>query len=104
MEGQELITTIQKLIDSGALENIEQPGGQTLVVYSLLILLGGMVFKYIVLNGTVKRFFDLEERKVAVLEDIQAKVIGMQQDVQKERDKLHDILSMLKSGRRTDKV
>lgn len=104
MEGQEILTAVHKLIESGAFENIDKPGAQTAIIYSLLILLAGMVLKYIVLNGTIKRFFDLEETKVKYLASLNEKVVDLQKIVTEEHQKLTDVLRLLNAKRHSDKI
>lgn len=88
MEEQILLSALQKLIESGALDKLNQPGAQSAIIYALLILLAGMVLKYIVFNGLVKKFFDLEELKVKELQALNSRVIELQQDVKDERNRL----------------
>jgi len=102
MDEQLLLNAIQKLIDSGALEKLNQPGAQSAIIYALLILLAGMVLKYIVFNGTVKRFFDLEELKVKELQALNKKVIEIQEEIKEDHRSLKDIFGLLNARRDSD--
>ena len=102
-----IITAIQKLIESGALKNLDQPGVQSFLIYALLILLAVLSFRVVVINGWfkkgVERFFSLEEAKVKHLADLNEKIIGIQKQIEDEHDKLSDVLNMLHAQRKTDK-
>lgn len=102
-----IITAIQKLIESGALKNLDQPGAQTFLIYALLILLSVLSFKVIVINGWfkkgVERFFALEEAKVKHLADLNDKVVTVQKQIEEEHDKLSDVLNMLHAHREGDR-
>ena len=102
MDEQIILNVIQKLIDSGALDKLNQPGAQSAIIYALLILLAGMVLKYIVFNGTVKRFSDLEELKVKELQTLNKKVVEIQEDVKGEHQSLKDVLNLLHARRESD--
>lgn len=102
MEEQALILAIQKLMESGALEKMDQPGAQTFIIYALLIVLAVLSFRLFVINGSVKRFFELEERKVQLLHDLNTKVIDVQASVNKEHEKLGDVLRMLGNRRQPE--
>lgn len=106
MEQQAIITAIQKLIESGALKDLEQPGTKTLMIYALLILLAIFSFRIIVINGWMKkgieRFFALEEAKVKHLADLNEKVIIVQKQIKEEHAKLADVLHMLHARREGD--
>lgn len=92
MEEQAIIMAIQKLMESGAFEKLDQPGAQAFIIYALLILLAMFSFRVFVINGWLKRgiekFFVLEEKKLTALTDLNMKVIDLQQLVLKEHDKL----------------
>lgn len=102
-----IITAIQKLIESGAFKNLDQPGAQTLVIYALLVLLAIFAFRVIVINGWMKkgieRFFALEEAKVKHLSDLNEKVVVVQKQIEDEHDKLSDVLNMLHARRDSDR-
>jgi hypothetical protein len=102
MEEQILLSALQKLIESGALDKLNQPGAQSAIIYALLILLAGMVLKYIVFNGLVKKFFDLEELKVKELQALNSRVIELQQDVKDERNRLINVMNLLQARREGD--
>lgn len=102
MDEQLLLNTIQKLIDSGALEKMNQPGAQSAIIYALLILLAGMVLKYIVFNGMVKKFFDLEKLKVKELQTLNKKVLEIQGEVKEDHKSLKDIFGLLNARREHD--
>ena len=103
METQALITAIQKLIESGALDKLsKQPDAQSFLIYSLLIFIAVLSFRVFILNGSVKRFFELEEKKVQLLADLNTKVIDVQSSVNKEHEKLHDVLQLLGNRRRLE--
>ena len=102
MEEQALILAIQKLMESGALEKMDQPGAQTFIIYALLIVLAVLSFRLFVINGSVKRFFELEERKVQLLHDLNTKVIDVQASVNKEHEKLGDVLRLLGNRRQPE--
>ena len=102
MDEQALITALQKLIDSGALEKLDHPGAQSAIISALLIILAGMILKYVVLNGMVKRFFDLEELKVKELQALNQKVLEIQQEVREEHRSLKDIFNILHGKRASD--
>ena len=102
MEEQAIILAIQKLMESGALEKMDQPGAQTFIIYALLIVLAMFSFRLFVINGSVKRFFELEERKVQLLHDLNTKVIDVQASVNKEHEKLGDVLRMLDNRRQPE--
>lgn len=102
MEEQALILAIQKLMESGALEKMDQPGAQTFIIYALLIVLAMFSFRLFVINGSVKRFFELEERKVQLLHDLNTKVLDVQASVNKEHEKLGDVLRMLDNRRQPE--
>ena len=107
MEEQVIITAIQKLIESGALKNLDQPGAQTFLIYALLILLAVLSFRVVVINGWfkkgVERFFALEEAKVKHLADLNEKVVKVQSQIEEEHDKLSDVLNMLHARRDSDR-
>ena len=102
-----IITAIQKLIESGALKNLDQPGAQTFLIYALLILLAVLSFRVVVINGWFKkgteRFFALEEAKVKHLTDLNEKVVKVQNQIDDEHDKLSDVLKMLLARRDSDR-
>ena len=102
-----IITAIQKLIESGALKNLDQPGAQTFLIYALLILLAVLSFRVVVINGWFKkgteRFFALEEAKVKHLTDLNEKVVKVQNQIEDEHDKLSDVLNMLHARRDSDR-
>ena len=106
MEEQVIITTIQKLLESGALENVQEPGKQTLIIYGLLSLLIILAIRVFLINGWLKkgieRFFTLEEKKLLALVDLNTKVIDLQQLVIKQHEKLHDVLQMMHARRESD--
>ena len=102
MEEQAIILAIQKLMESGALEKMDQPGAQTFIIYALLIVLAMFSFRLLVINGSVKRFFELEERKVQLLHDLNTKVLDVQASVNKEHEKLGDVLRMLGNRRQPE--
>ena len=102
MEEQILLNALQKLIESGALDKLNQPGAQSAIIYALLILLAGMTLKYIVFNGMVKKFFDLEELKVKELQALNAKVVELQTDVRDERSRLINVMNLLQARREGD--
>jgi len=102
MDEQLLLNAIQKLIDSGALEKLNQPGAQSAIIYALLILLAGMVLKYIVFNATVKRIFDHEELKVKELQALNKKVIEIQEEIKEDHRSLKDIFGLLNARRDSD--
>ena len=103
---EQVILTIQKLIESGALKNLDQPGAQSFVIYALLIVLAMLSFRVFVVNGWLKkgleRFFSLEEKKLVALTDLNIKVIDLQHLVLKEHEKLHDVLQMMHARRESD--
>ena len=104
---EQVITTLQKLIESGALDNLDQPGAQTFVIYALLIILAILCFRIFIINGWIKkgieRFFTLEEQKVKHLADLNDKVVNVQQLINKEHDRLSDVMNMLSARRESDK-
>lgn len=106
MEEQAIILAIQKLMESGAFEKLDQPGAQAFLIYALLIVLAMLSFRVFVINGWLKRgiekFFTLEEKKLTALTDLSMKVIDLQQLVLKEHDKLHDILNLVHARRESD--
>ena len=67
MEEQAIILAIQKLIESGAFEKMDQPGAQAFLIYALLIVLAMLSFRVFVINGWFKkgieRFFCSKSRK-----------------------------------------
>ena len=95
MDEQLILKVLQQFIDSGALEKMNHPGAQSAIIYSLLILLAGMVLKYIVFNGMVKRFFDLEELKVKELQTLNKNVLEIQEEVRDDHKSLKDIFGLL---------
>ena len=99
MEEQALILAIQKLMESGAFEKLNQPGAQSFLIYALLIVLAMFSFRLFVINGSVKRFFELEEKKVQLLHDLNTKVLDVQTSVNKEHEKLGDVLRLLGNRR-----
>ena len=103
MDEQLILKVLQQFIDSGALEKMNQPGAQSAIIYALLILLAGMVLKYMVFNGIVKRFFDLEEAKVKHLSDLNDKVVVVQKQIEDEHERLIDVLHLLNARRETDR-
>lgn len=60
MEEQAIILAIQKLMESGAFEKLDQPGAQSFIIYALLIVLAMFSFRLFVINGSVKRFLRQE--------------------------------------------
>lgn len=107
MEEQAIIIAIQKLIESGALGKMDQPGAQAFLIYALLIVLAMLSFRVFVINGWFKkgieRFFALEEQKVKHLFDLNDKVVNVQQLINKEHDRLSDVMNMLSARRESDK-
>lgn len=99
MEEQAIILAIQKLMESGAFEKLDQPGAQSFIIYALLIVLAMFSFRLFVINGSVKRFFELEEKKVQLLHDLNTKVLDVQTSVNKEHEKLGDVLRLLGNRR-----
>ena len=99
MEEQAIILAIQKLMESGAFEKLNQPGAQSFLIYALLIVLAMFSFRLFVINGSVKRFFELEEKKVQLLHDLNTKVLDVQTSVNKEHEKLGDVLRLLGNRR-----
>ena len=102
MEEQAIILAIQKLMESGAFEKLDQPGAQTFLIYALLIVLAMLSFRLFVVNGSVKRFFELEEKKVQLLHDLNTKVFDVQASVNKEHEKLGDVLRLLGNRRQPE--
>ena len=106
MEEQAIILTIQKLIESGAFEKMAQPGAQAFLIYALLIVLAMLSFRVFVINGWVKkgieRFFLLEEQKVKHLSDLNDKVVLVQQLINKEHERLSDVMHLLGTQRAND--
>lgn len=105
---KELIIAIQKLIESGALDNLQQtPGTQTLIIYGLLILLATMSFRVFIINGWLKRgvekFFTLEERKLQKTEELVKCVLELQTEVKEEHRRLSDVMNMLHAQRKHDR-
>lgn len=107
MEEQAIILAIQKLIESGAFEKVDQPGAQAFLVYALLIVLAMLSFRMFVINGWIKkdieRFFALEETKVKHLADLNEKVVNVQQIINKEHERLSDVMDLLNARRKSDK-
>lgn len=105
MEEQTIITALQQLIESGALEKLDRPGAQTFVIYGLLIVLAILCFRIFVINGWLKkdieRFFTLEELKVKHLESLNTRVIELQKQVDDEHKRLTDVMNVLHTNRRT---
>ena len=105
MEEQTIITALQQLIESGALEKLDQPVAQTFVIYGLLIVLVILCFRIFVINGWLKkgieRFFTLEELKVKHLESLNTRVIELQKQVDDEHKRLTDVMNVLHTNRRT---
>ena len=103
---EQVITTLQKLIESGALDNLDQPGAQTFVIYALLIILAILCFRIFIINGWIKkgieRFFTLEEQKVKHLADLNEKVVLVQKLITDEHGRLSDVMRMLQTKRETD--
>ena len=101
-----IIAAIQKLIESGAFKNLDQPGAQALVIYALLVLLAIFAFRVIVINGWMKkgieRFFALEEQKTKYLAELNEKVMNVQQLINKEHERLLDVINMLNARRERD--
>ena len=106
MDETAIVTAIKQLIDSGALENLDQPGAQSFLIYALLILLSVLSFRVFIVNGWLKkgveRFFALEEAKVKHLSDLNDKVITVQKQIENEHEKLTDVLHMLHGRREED--
>lgn len=104
MEETAIISAIQKLIESGSLEKLDQPGAQTFVIYALLIILAILCFRLFVINGWLKkgieRFFELEELKVKHLETLNTRVIELQKQVDDEHRRLADVMNVLNTNRR----
>lgn len=107
MEEQAIITAIQKLMESGAFEKLDQPGAQAFMIYALLIVLAMLSFRVFVINGWLKkgieRFFTLEETKVKHLADLNEKVVLVQKQIDDEHARLTDVLHLLQARRESDK-
>ena len=107
MEEQAIILAIQKLMESGAFEKLDLPGAQAFIIYALLIVLAMLSFRVFVSNGWFKkgieRFFALEEQKVKHLSDLNDKVVNVQQLINKEHERLSDVMNMLSARRESDK-
>lgn len=89
---EQIILSIQKLIESGALDKINTPDAQSAIIYGLLIVLAAMLIKYVVLNGMVKRFFDFEELKVKELQSLNKQLRDVQEDIKRDHTILQDVL------------
>lgn len=105
MEQQTIITALQQLIESGALEKLDQPGAQAFVIYALLIIVAVLSFRIFVINGWLKkgieRFFVLEELKVKHLESLNTRVVELQKQVDDEHRRLTDVMNVLQTNRRS---
>jgi len=105
---EQILMALKRLIESGALDNIQEPGKQTLVIYGLLIALTITLARIFLINGWLKkgleRFFSLEERKLQALTDLNTQVKDLQKDVQQEHEKLSDVMRMLQAKRHTDAI
>lgn len=105
MEETALITAIQKLIESGVLEKLDQPGAQTFVIYGLLIILAILCFRLFIINGWLKKgtnkFFFYEEQKIKQLETLNQKVVELQKQVEDDRRRLLDLMNILNTTRRS---
>lgn len=104
MDAQAIVIAIQELIKSGALAKMDQPGAQTFVIYALLIILAMLSLRLFVINGAVRRFFDLEEHKVYILSQIQGDVVDFKTEARHDHQKLNDVLRMLESKRQSDQT
>lgn len=104
MDAQAIVIAIQELIKSGALAKMDQPGAQTFVIYALLIILAMLSLRLFVINGAVRRFFDLEEHKVYILSQIQGDVVDLKTEARHDHQKLNDVLQMLESKRQSDQT
>lgn len=108
MNEQVILKTIQQLLESGAFDNLQEPGKQTLVIYGLLIALAIALARIFLINGWAKkgidRFFTLEEKKLQELQYLNTKVLSLQNDVKVEHEKLSDVLHLLQANRASDKI
>lgn len=104
MDEQVLITALQQLLESGALD---KPGGQTLLIYGLLSALIIALIRIFLINGWLKkginRFFDLEEQKLKALNTLNEKVVTLQTQIVELHDKLYDLLQLVHAQRQSDK-
>ena len=106
MDEQLLLNTLQKLIESGALDHLQEPGRQTLLIYGLLSALIIALIRIFLINGWLKRgidrFFTLQESKLLALKDLNVKVVDLQQQVVGLHQKLYDALQLLHARRKND--
>ncbi len=106
MEEQLLLNALEKIIESGALENIQEPGKQTLMIYGLLIALTIALARIFLINGWAKRgierFFALEEKKLVALTDLNGKVLELHNQISVLHQKLYDMLQLFHANRKND--
>jgi hypothetical protein len=106
MDEQAILIALQKLIESGALDNMQEPGKQTLIIYGLLAALIITLIRIFLINGWLRkgfeRFFALEEAKVKHLFDLNEKVVNLQQEIVDLHQKLYDMLNLLHAKRQSD--
>ena len=103
MTPQEITTIIQAVKESGILDNLDTTNPQSVFMYALLIVVAVLSIRVFVLNGSVRKFFELEERKVTLLGEIKAEVLGLKGEVKQDHDRLTDVLRLLESKRHTDR-
>lgn len=61
MEEQAIILAIQKLMESGAFEKLDQPGAQSFLIYALLIVLAMLSLRFFEKDSKMKTtMYDLE--------------------------------------------
>jgi uncharacterized coiled-coil protein SlyX len=101
---EQLLTALQKLLETGVLD---KPGSQTFLVYALLSALIIALIRIFLINGWLKkginRFFDLEEMKLESLKTLNEKVVNLQTQVAQLHEKLYDLLQMFHAQRQSDK-
>lgn len=108
MDEQTILIALQKLLESGALDNMQEPGKQTLIIYGLLAALIVALIRIFLINGWLKkgleRFFAMEEAKVQHLSNLNEKVVNLQQQIVDLHKKLYDMLHLLSARRQSDNV
>lgn len=109
MTPQEYLAFLKAIEESGIIDKIvnkmtQNPTPENFLVNAAYILLALLAFKLFVLNGSIKKFFDLEEKKVTILGQIQGEVVELKTEVKQDHQKINDVLRILESKRHTDRT
>jgi flagellar motor component MotA len=103
MTPQDITVLIQAINDSGIIEKLNQrPNPENILINIGYILLTLFVIKTMVINGSIRKFFDFEEKKIVILGDIKGDIKEMKNEAKVDHQKLNDVLKLFDGRRRSD--